>query len=430
MTAEIISVGTELLLGEVLNTDAQHISRCLLGLGIDCYFITAVGDNKKRLCATIREALSRSDFVIMSDDLRATSHDITKTAVCEEMGLETYIDNRQIERIKAHFERQNREMTDNNRLQAVLPVGCTVFDNDYGTACGFAVEKEGKHIILLPGPPRELNPMVDNFVVPYLEKMSGGVLVTHDINIFGVGEAKVAEMLGDITSSEMPTVALYCGDGEVRARVAARAENERVADETCKPMIDKICEIMGNSVYGIDADSLEKTAVTALNKAGKRVATAESCTGGLIAKRITAVSGSSEIFELGVVSYSGKIKNEVLGVNADTIDKLGTVSAPVARMMAEGVRQMANADLGVATTGVAGSSFEGKPTGLVFVALADGEKVYMRRLTLGRSSNEREYIRHIASSNALDMLRLYLCGDSDFLSSGMTAEEADRIYEV
>ena len=430
MTAEIISVGTELLLGEVVNTDAQYISRCLADLGIDCYFVTAVGDNKLRLRQTVRTALERSDLVILSGGLGPTSDDITKAAVCEEMGLETYLDERQIERIAAHFKRQNKEMTENNRAQAILPVGCTVFDNDCGTACGFGYEEGGKHVILLPGPPRELQPMVDNYLLPYLKKLSGDVLVTHDVNIFGIGESKIAEMLGDITSSENPTVALYCGDGEVRARVAAKAETEKEADEICKPMMDKICDILGKNVYGVDAESLQKTVVTMLNKAKKSVATAESCTGGLVAKRITAVSGSSEVFELGVVSYSGRIKNEVLYVDNDVIAKLGTVSGPVARMMAEGVRKKANADLGVATTGVAGSSFEGKPTGLVFVALSDGEKVFMRRLNLGRSSNEREYIRHIASSHALDMLRLYLCGDDEFLRGGMTDEEADKNYEV
>ncbi len=430
MTAEIVSVGTELLLGEVVNTDAQYISRCLADLGIDCYFVTAVGDNKARLKATFRTAFNRSDIVILSGGLGPTNDDITKNAVCEELGLETYCDERQIKQITARFEKQNRQMTENNRSQAILPVGCTVFDNPYGTACGFGYEQNGKHIILLPGPPRELKPMVENSVVPYLKKLSGGVLVTHDINIFGVGESKVAEMLGDITESKTPTVALYCGDGEVRARVAARAETEQEAEKICQPMIDRICEILGNSVYGVDAESLEKTVVSALNKAKKQVATAESCTGGLIAKRLTAISGSSEVFELGVVSYSGKIKHQILGVDADVIDKLGTVSAPVAGMMAEGARKLAGSDLGVATTGVAGSSFEGKPTGLVFVALSDGEKLYMRRLNLGRSSNEREYIRHIASSNALDMLRRYLCNDQDFLSSGTTKDKSDIIFEV
>ncbi len=430
MTAEIISVGTELLLGEVVNTDAQYISRCLSSLGIDCYFVTAVGDNKARLRQTVRTALDRSDIIILSGGLGPTTDDITKETVCEEMGLETYLDERQIEKISAYFKKRNKEMTKNNRSQAVLPVGCTVFDNDFGTACGFGYEQDGKHVILLPGPPRELQPMVDNYALPYLKRLSKEVLVTHDINIFGVGEAKIAEMLGDITNSENPTVALYCGDGEVRARVAAKAETERDADKASKPMIDKICEIMGNSVYGVDADSLEKTVVTMLGEAKKSVATAESCTGGLVAKRITAVSGSSEVFELGVVSYSGRIKNQMLGVDSSVIEKLGTVSGPVARMMAEGVRKKANADIGIATTGVAGSSFEGKPTGLVFVALCDKNKVYMRRLDLGRSPKEREYIRHIASSHALDMLRLYLCKDGDFLESGMTDEEADKKYEV
>lgn len=430
MNAEIISVGTELLLGEVLNTDAQHISRSLATLGINCYYVTAVGDNPERLHSCINQAINRSDIVILSGGLGPTNDDITKTAVCKELGLETYTDERQLGRIKAHFERANRKMTENNCMQAVLPVGCTIFDNDFGTACGFGVEKNGKIVILLPGPPRELYPMVDNFVVPYLAKLAGGVIVTHDINIFGLGESKIAEMLGNITESTSPTVALYCGDAEVRSRVAVQAKDNDTAEKICHPMIEKICDIMGDSVYGIDAGSLEATVVSALKSAGKSVATAESCTGGLLSKRITAISGSSDVFELGVVSYSGKIKNQVLGVDAHTIEKLGTVSAPVARMMAEGVRKMANADLGVGITGVAGSTFEGKPTGLVFIAVTDGKKVYLRRLTAGRQSCEREYIRHIASSNALDMLRRYLCNDSDFLSSGLTDDESDRIYEV
>lgn len=430
MTAEIISVGTELLLGEVVNTDAPYISNKLKMLGIDCYYVTAVGDNSTRLCDCINQALSRSDIVILSGGLGPTNDDITKSAVCKAMELKTYVDERQLDRIKAYFEQANKKMTENNRIQAVLPVGCTVFNNDLGTACGFAVEKDGKTAILLPGPPRELMPMVDNGLVPYLEKRSVGVLVTHDINIFGIGEASAAEMLGDITESESPTVALYCGDGEVRARVAARASDAEMAEEICRPMIERICGILGASVYGIDAHSLEETVVSALKKSGKSVAAAESCTGGLLSKRITSVSGSSEVFELGVTSYSGRIKNEILGVDAEVIEKLGTVSSPVARMMAQQVRNMADADLGVGITGVAGSSFEGKPTGLVYIAVADREKVYMRRLTLARRADEREYIRHIASSNALDMLRLYLCGDSDFLRSGMTDEESDRMYEV
>ena len=194
-------------------------------------------------------------------------------------------------------------------------------------------------------------------------------------------------------------------------------------------MINKICAEFGSNVYGIDAENLEKAVVTALKSSGKSVATAESCTGGLLSKRLTAISGSSEVFELGVVSYSGRIKNQVLGVDADTIERLGTVCAPVARMMAQGVRRAAGADLGVGITGVAGSPFEGKPTGLVYIAVSDGEKVYMRRLVAGRRPQEREYIRHIASSNALDMLRLYLSGDADFLAGGMTDAESDTFFK-
>ncbi len=429
MTAEIISVGTELLLGEIVNTDAACIARELAALGIAVYHQSTVGDNPQRLRDCFRQAIGRSDVVILSGGLGPTDDDLTKQAVCDELGLDTYTDQISLDRIKEHFARSGREMTENNRSQAILPVGCTVFNNENGTAPGFAVEHDGKRVVLLPGPPRELEPMMKNSVVPYLARLSDSVIVTHDINIFGIGESKVAEILGDITESTEPTVALYCGDGEVRARVAAHAADTKAADDICRPMINKICAEFGSNVYGIDAESLEKAVVTALKSSGKSVATAESCTGGLLSKRLTAISGSSEVFELGVVSYSGRIKNQVLGVDADTIERLGTVCAPVARMMAQGVRRAAGADLGVGITGVAGSPFEGKPTGLVYIAVADGEKVYMRRLAAGRRPQEREYIRHIASSNALDMLRLYLSGDADFLAGGMTDAESDTFFK-
>ncbi len=422
MTAEIISVGTELLLGEVVNTDAQFISRRLKELGINCYFVTAVGDNARRLNDCIKLAMSRSDLIILSGGLGPTTDDITKSAVCALLDLDTYVDQNQLDKIKDYFARTNRKMPENNIGQAILPIDCTVFDNDNGTACGVGIEKEGKTFILLPGPPRELVPMLDNHVVPYLEGLSKGVLVTHDINIFGLGESAVAERLGNITDSENPTVALYCGDGEVRARVAARAENKSAGEELCRPILDKIREILGSHVYGVDIDGLEHAVISALKEKGLSVATAESCTGGLVSKRLTAVSGSSDVFELGVVSYSGRIKNEILGVSAETINQLGTVSAPVAAMMADGVRKLANSTLGIATTGVAGSSFEGKPTGLIYVALADKNHVYLRRLDLGRRSSEREYIRHIASSHALDMLRLYLSDDPDLLDSATAVD--------
>ena len=405
---ELISVGTEILLGDILNTDAQYLSIELAKLGISVIHQSTVGDNRERLLAQLDEAATRSDIIILSGGLGPTPDDLTKEVCCEFFGKEMFLHEPTVEKIKKYFSSKGIEMAQNNLKQAMLPKDCVIFPNDNGTAPGMAIEKDGVHILVLPGPPRELKPMFQNCAVPYLMQFSDRIIVSHNIRTFGIGESSMAEKVNDLFDAQNPTVAPYAKDGEALLRVTAMAKTKEDAESLCEPIIEEIKKRLDAYVYGVDYNCIEEAVVGMLKEHHLKVATAESCTGGLIAKRITDVPGASEVFECGIISYANGIKHKVLGVSEDDLNKYGAVSEPVAKQMAQGALKVSGADIAVSVTGIAGpdSDSTGKPVGLVYIGLADKENVWVREIRTSR--RDRSYNRYVSASNALDMIRLYI----------------------
>ncbi len=405
---ELISVGTEILLGDILNTDAQFLSIELAKLGISVIHQSTVGDNRERLLAQLKEAADRSDIIILSGGLGPTPDDLTKEVCCEFFGKKMFLHEPTVEKIKTYFSTKGMKMAQNNLKQAMLPKDCVIFPNDNGTAPGMAIEKDGVHILVLPGPPRELKPMFRNCAVPYLMQFSDRIIVSHNIRTFGIGESLMAERVNDLFDAENPTVAPYAKDGEALLRVTAMARTKEEAENLCEPVINEIKNRLDGFVYGVDYTCIEEAVIEKLKEKHMKVATAESCTGGLIAKRITDVPGASEVFDCGIISYANEIKHRVLGVSEDDLNKYGAVSEPVARQMAQGALKVSGADIAVSVTGIAGpdSDSTNKPVGLVYIGLADRDNVWVRELRTSRK--DRSYNRYVSASNALNMIRLYI----------------------
>lgn len=428
MNAEIICVGTELLLGDILNTNAKFLSQHLAEMGFNLFSQSVVGDNAERLEKQISLSMSRSDIVILTGGLGPTSDDITKETVAKVLKRPLVMHDESLELIEEYFSRTGRSMSENNIKQALTIEGATVLKNDHGTAPGYFVKTTNGAIILLPGPPSELCPMFENYVKPLLKNYSNGTILSHNIRIFGIGESLVAERLGDLLDKNNPTVATYAKTGEVDIRVTAYGENYRKADALITPVILEIKEMFGANIYGVDVDNLQQQVVNLLRENNMRLATAESCTAGMLSGRITEIPGASEVFEMGVTAYANYIKIQALGVDEELITRRGAVCDEVAAQMAIGIRTMCNADIGVGITGVAGpGESEGKPAGLVYVAIADREKVFVRKI-LSRGSN-RENTRIIATSTALDMVRRYLQKCDDIIAYGTVIGEPIKIME-
>ena len=405
-SAEILCVGTELLLGDIINTNASYISRRLAALGIPVYRQAVVGDNPERMRQAIAESFSRSDCLILSGGLGPTCDDITKEMVAEHFGLELVLNQEALDRMMEYFSMTGRNMTKNNEKQAMAPIGARVLQNNWGTAPGFVIEQGDKTAILLPGPPIELEPMWRERVEPYLFERSNSVIVSKNIYILGMGESMVEEKLRYMMEElENPTVAPYAGNGECRVRVSARAKDEATASEMCDRQIEEIRKTeVGEFIYGIDVDSMENALVLKLRERGMTLATAESCTGGLIAKRVTDLAGCSDVFLGGCVTYANEAKERLIGVSRETLEKYSAVSEQTAREMAKGVRLALGADVGIATTGIAGpgGGTPDKPVGTVYIAVSteEGEKVKLLTLSPKRS---REFIRICAATNAMSL---------------------------
>lgn len=427
MNAEIVSVGTELLLGDIVNSNSQFLSRELAAFGIDTLYQSTVGDNRERLQQAIELALTRCDMVILTGGLGPTEDDLTRETVADCLGCPLVLHEESDRRIRAYFERTGKEYTDNNQKQAMLPQGCTVFPNDHGTAPGCAIEKENHHIIMLPGPPRELAPMFFEHVIPYLAQCSGGTIHSHTVGVFGIPEAAVDERLHDLLQGTNPTVAPYAKDGEVVLRVTAKADTIEQANALCDPVIADIKERLGNAVYGVDAGGLARRVVSLLTEKERKIATAESCTAGLLSGRLTEVPGVSSVFECGVAAYSKEIKHQVLGVPESVLEERGAVSPETAGAMAIGARRVGGADMGIGITGVAGpDSSEGKAVGTVYVALADEKRVWVKKVFAGHGSEDREYIRNAATLYALDMARRYLEALPGVMAGGQSLEQMQQ----
>ena len=411
MNAEIISVGTELLLGQVVNTDTAIVAQELSALGINLLYSAVVGDNVERLRHAVDTAISRSELLIMTGGLGPTTDDLTKETTAAGAGKKLVLHQPSLERIQNYF--NEKHVSENQEKQAWLPEGCTVFQNDNGTAPGCAFQAQsGCTVIMLPGPPSELEPMLKNYVVPFLKKGQEHVIVSHNVHIYGRGEAPVAQLLDDLMNGENPTLAPYAKEGECYMRVTAKAPTVEEADEMCRPLIEEIRRRVGDFVYSVDVESLEELVVGELAAQGKTLATAESCTGGLLSKRITDVAGASAVFHMGVVTYANQAKEDLLGVSHETLERWGAVSSQTAREMAQGIVRRSQADLGIGITGIAGpdGGTAEKPVGLIYIALSDGERTWVtKRHPIGRTKS-RAWHRHCAASQALDMVRRYLEG--------------------
>ena len=404
MICEIICVGTELLTGKTINTNASYIAKKMMMLGINMYHQTVVGDNTERLTEVVKRAVNRSDLVITCGGLGSTYDDMTKETVCKALGKDFVLNKEAEKELREHFKRQNRVMPEANIKQAYMPSDATPIQNDNGTACGIIIPLEGhKKLIMVPGPPREMKPMLDNTIVPMLMKESGCIIIGRSLNTLGLGESSLAEKIKDLSiSSKNPTVATYVKDMQVDVRITARAENIEKATELLDEYEEKVRELIpAEYIFGVDYENIEERLVELLKEKGLKIASAESCTGGFISKRITDISGASSVFECGVCSYGCNIKEKLLGVN--TINEYGAVSKQTAAQLAEGVRKISGADIAVSTTGNAGPDvMEGKAVGLVYIGIstANETKTYEYSLALGRG-NQRNNVRTNASTLAL-----------------------------
>ena len=409
MRTEIIAVGTELLLGEIVNTDAPMIAQGLAELGIGVYFQTVCGDNPDRLKSVLEVAKQRADLIITTGGLGPTADDLTKETIAAAFGKGLVRDEESMARLREHF--KGRTMTKNNEKQADVPEGCTVFQNDWGTAPACAFEGEGCLVIMLPGPPRECTPLFREKVMPFLEKRRGGALCSRYVKVFGMGESEMASRLSrQMDTWENPTAAPYAKEGECLVRITAMGKDKEEAFAMTEPAVREVRQVLGDVVYGVDVDSLEQVVVQEMTARGLTLATAESCTGGLMGKRITDVPGASACYLGGVVSYQNEVKENLLGVRHETLMTKGAVSEDTACQMAEGVRKALGADIGISTTGVAGpgGGTPEKPVGLIYVGISTGDRTWAVRILRPRQS--RENLRRLASSTAFDLVRRHLEG--------------------
>lgn len=406
MTVELICVGTELLLGNIVNTNAAYLAEKCAGLGLSCYYQSVVGDNEQRLRETLQTAVNRSDVVILSGGLGPTEDDLTKETAAAVMGRELVEDAASRAHIETYFAARGITPTENNWKQALMPVGGVILPNPNGTAPGVIIAEKNTHVVLLPGPPHELKPMFENHVIPYLKKLEPGIISSQTVKICGIGESKVETLLKDlIDGQDNPTLATYAKPGEVHIRVTAKAEGEKEARRLIKPVVKEIKSRMGSNIYTTDEDVTLERAVVELLLANKLTVTcAESCTGGLLSARLINVPGVSDVYKSGYVTYSNKAKRKILGVKRSTLEKYGAVSRQTAEEMAKGLAFVAKSDVAVSITGVAGpdGGTEEKPVGLVYIACCVKGEVTAKEYHF---SGSRQTIRESAVSAALVLMR-------------------------
>lgn len=409
-TAEIVSVGTELLLGQIVDTHAPRLAQVLASCGIACQRRATVGDNLDRLVQTLEESLSRADIVITIGGLGPTMDDLTRDGIAKALGDELVLEPDIEANLKQFFASRNAPWLESNARQAYRPASGRTIDNPNGTAPGLLCEKHGKIVIAFPGPAGEFEPMLQNHVRPFLEELEAGAIIhSRILRIAGVGESLVENKVAHLMESSNPTVAPYAHVSEVHLRLTARASSRREADLLIDPVDREICEILGSSVYGRNETTLEAAVISELIEAGKTVAVAESLTGGELGGRFTSVSGSSEAFRGGIVAYADSIKVDVLGVRAETITEFGAVSEQCAVEMAEQARKIFGTDFAVSLTGNAGpEASEGKPVGLVFVSVADGTST---RTLRQQFRGTRADVRRRATQSALLLLRTVMRRD-------------------
>ena len=432
MTAEIICVGTELLLGDIVNTNAQFLSRELAELGVSVLHQHVIGDNPARLRELVAQARARSELLVFSGGLGPTEDDLTKETVAAAFGDTLHFDAEEWAKITAFFARTGRQPTPNNRKQAMVPTRGHKIPNAHGTAPGAWFEDDAGHCaVLMPGVPREMKAMWAEQIRPALQRRQNCTIHSHTLRVLG-GESSIASKVAPLFASANPTAAIYCKTGESEIRVTARAATAQQAEADCKAYLQKFRDILGDAAYDVDVPALEYTVVRVLRERGLHAATAESCTGGMVAERLTNVPGASEAFAYGFVTYSEEAKQKLLGVDAALIKRWNVVSGPVAVAMAFGAAQASGAELAVGITGIAGpgGALPGKPVGTVYLAGADARTGagWLLRLALG-GYHEREVIRTRAAMYALDLLRRMALGlpvpDATPVPRGTPPEQID-----
>ncbi|HOV78689.1 MAG TPA: competence/damage-inducible protein A [Bacillota bacterium] len=419
MKTELIFTGTELLLGHVLNTHGQYLGIKLSELGIEVLYHTAVGDDWDRLRGVVRQALERSELIIVTGGLGPTTDDLTVEAVADVLGIKVVLDRKTLDSLYALYRNGGRAMPESNIKQAYFPEGAVILPNTRGTAPGALVEKQGKIIVLLPGPPFELTAMFENSVIPYLNRrMSGRQVMRYKVlKLTGISESAVQDRIKDLGGRGNPCIAYVARLGEIQVRVAASAGSPEAAEKILGDLFEKVCSRLEEFAFGYDDDLLEEVLGKLLKESRLTIGVAESCTGGLIGSKLTDVPGSSEYFKGGLIAYSNEVKTKVLGVPPQTIEKYGAVSRETAIAMAEGVRKLTGSDLGLAVTGIAGPGgyTEKKPVGLVYVSLSTEEGSECLEY---RFPGKRAGVRHGAANAAMNMARRYLLANKSGRKTG------------
>lgn len=411
MITELVAVGTEILLGNIVNTNSAYLSEKCAQLGLSLFYQTVVGDNEDRMRAVIGTAIERSDIVILTGGLGPTEDDITKEVTAELMGLPLVEDSRWREIMLGYMEQYrknnpNRRITENNFKQALVPEGALVLDNHNGTAPGIIIEKNGKTVILLPGPPNEMKPMFEESVYPYLRKKQPEIIYSEMVKICRIGESQVADEIADLIKSQTnPTIAPYAKTGEVHLRITAKAESEKECKEMIKPIVAELQKRFGDNIFTIEENkSLEETIIDLLREQQLTLSLVESCTGGMIASRIVNVPGASDVFLNGFVTYSNESKNNLVGVKKKTLKKHGAVSKKCAKQMAKGGRLVSGTDICLSVTGIAGpdGGTEEKPVGTVFIGCSLGDRTIVKECHF---NGNRARIREQTTAHALVFLR-------------------------
>lgn len=410
MVVEIVTTGTELLLGQIVNTNAAYLAESLNKLGFDVLYQTTVGDNRERMAEVLKLALARADIVITSGGLGPTQGDITKFVAAKLCGRQLYVDEKSLEHIRKFAMQRGFPMTENNVRQAMIPQGAVVFANACGTAPGVAIEQDGRVIIHLPGPPNECRDMFSRSVTPYLLQKYGtnSTIMSRVLHTFGIGESLLEEKIMDLIKNQQnPTLALLVRPSGVIIRITAKADDAKAAEALISDMEKELRQRIGTYIYAVDERGMEDVVGEMLAEKGIHIACAESCTGGLVTSRLTDVPGSSRYVHGAVVSYTNEIKERALQVSAETLRCFGAVSKQTAREMAQGIRCKFAADIGLAVTGLAGpgGGSPEKPVGLVYIAVTgkNGTKICQKQF-----SGSRKTIKYRASQMALDAVRQYI----------------------
>lgn len=395
MKTAILSVGTEILFGQIVNTNTVYLSQQMNMLGFDVMYHYTVGDNPKRVEEMIDLAFQDCDLILTTGGLGPTQDDLTKEVACKALDDTLVMMDDVLEGITKYFKTLGREMTENNKKQAIMPSRATVFHNDAGTAPGFALEKDGKYIICMPGPPREMKRMFQKSVVPFLQSMIDGALYYRQIRFFGIGESMLETQLLDLIDNQTdPTLATYAKEGECSLRIASKRATEEDAEHAVDEMLEKVKERVGHYIYSCDDEELAQVVADRLMEQGLTLSSAESCTGGMFASTMTDIPGISQCFDRGLVTYSNQAKMEELGVSAGTLEKFGAVSEETALEMVEGLKRVSGSDVCISVTGIAGpgGGSEEKPVGLVYIGFSYGDKKICKKIQM-RNVN-RSWNRH------------------------------------